>query len=152
MENFNLLFESAAKVADRRNVVYNQLIEKTVSEILPKFCDACKSLDMKRVYLNLNTRPNLYCEKQFNEDGEMYYLICIDIENKTFTDVKIDIQRDEYYVPDAYTWYEFNSQSNDAKWLKCGVVELVKTLNNRLAHYIKTYEQKNSIAENLVNG
>ena len=46
MTNFNELFEQAEQIADRRKAIFNQLIEKTVSEILPKFCGTMKKLEI----------------------------------------------------------------------------------------------------------
>jgi hypothetical protein len=144
MENFNELFEQAAIVADRRNQIFNRLIEKTINDLLPAFCESCEKFDIKKVYFKTDNKVNTYCDKQYNQ-FDSFYVLCINVVNKSFCDAKYDELNNKYSDYNCKC-LPFDSE----KWLKTGIVEFVKYLNNRLADYIKKYEAKNIEAETLL--
>lgn len=152
MENFNELFEKAAKIADHRNKVFNQLIEKTLSEILPEFCKACAGFGIETVYFNTEKRVNNYCDPFYDNYGELSYVIAIDIPSQKYSDAKPNFGGGDYvknfYVPQSYLWYDFNSIEH--VWQRNGIVEFVKAINSRLADYNKKYEARNKVVESLL--
>lgn len=149
MKNFNELFEEAVNVSDKRKVIFNQLIKKTIEEILPRFCVACESFDINRVYFSLDTKPNEFCDKQQFQCGEYTYVIAIDVKNQLFCDAEVTPEAGwKYSVPESWNWYAFNN--DEYHFTRTGIVEFVKSLNNRLENYIKKYEEKNEFANNLL--
>jgi hypothetical protein len=143
MENFNELFEQAALVADHRTKVFNQLIEKTVNEILPKFCEACANLDINTVFLKTSSNP-FEVAKQHDEDGNIFYAVGINVNDKTYCCADYDLYIGKY--KDSGTDYKIE----DASLKRTGIVELVNVLNSRLSDYLKKYAEKNKEAENLL--
>ena len=145
MKNFNELFENAAKVADKRNKVFNQLIDKTRNELLPKFCEVCSNLDMKYVFFSTFTQITEDQDEQYDYyEGYTKYYLAIDVVNMKIGDCKYDHQTG-YYIPDGWNL----TKINDAIFTKKGIVELVRDLNNRLDNYIKKYNKLNEEAEKM---
>ena len=145
MKDFNELFETAQSVADRRKKVFNELIKKTSSEILPKFCEACRGFDLKEVYFKTNTQTiGGQIEQEMEYDWSIFAL-SINVQDETIEDV-------EYFLPTGS--YEKLNYSDvltfsEANFKRTGIIEFVKLLNNRLADYIDKFDAKNDVAENL---
>jgi|GEM_PF-2254257 len=148
MENFNVLFEEAAKVADRRRKVFNELIDQTVSKTLPNFCEACKNLDLKTVYFKLETKPNSICEtKQL--DYLDIYIIAINVADNTISDANYNYRcdADSLFYTEIGNWFK----PEEITWKRSGIVEFVIALNSRLSDYIKKYSEKNNKAESMLS-
>jgi hypothetical protein len=157
MENFNELFEQAAKIADHRSKVFNQLIDKTVNEILPRFCEACRGYDISEVYITTMNKANEYQTAHLSECGEKTYTLAIDVVENTFSDTKEhwDNHGRVFYGKDGF-WIPFNTKNQQVTtygcdWLRTGIVEFTKDINSRLADYNKKYQQKNEVAETLLS-
>lgn len=145
MENFNELFAQAANVADHRTKVFNQLIEKTVNEILPKFCEACVKLDMSYVYMLTHSRIFTANKKQFNEEGKEEFYLEIDLKEGRISSANCNLYG-KFETDEQSSWIKFA----DAEFKRTGILEFVKLLNSRLTDYIKKYSEKNKEAENLL--
>jgi major membrane immunogen (membrane-anchored lipoprotein) len=146
MENFNELFEQANLVADHRTKVFNQLIEKTVNEILPKFCEACIKLDMSYVYMLTHSRIFAGNKKQFDEEGKEEFYLEIDLKECRISNANYNLFSGRFETDEQSTWIKFT----DAEFKRTGILEFVKLLNSRLSDYIKKYSEKNKEAENLL--
>lgn len=140
MNNFEGLFKEAAITADKRKKVFNQLIEKTKNEILPKFCEACFNLDIKTVYFKTDNKPtkNLDQEPHDIDWGEVVYALAIDVENKTMVDATYNPHSGNIWVPDHWV----SKDIKDVEFTRTGIIEFVTDLNSRLNSYIKKYDEK----------
>lgn len=152
MKNFNKLFEEAAKVADHRTRVFNKLIEKTKTDILPKFCDACVGFNINRLYFKMWNSPLLrdHYLSFTDEEGDKCFGISIDTVNKKIEDCSVK----QFGGPNGET-HEFRPNDcyhvtfDEAVFLKSGIVPFIKALNNRLENYVNKYDKKNKEAEQI---
>jgi len=144
MKDFNELFETAQSVADRRKKVFNELIKKTSSEILPKFCEACRGFDLKEVYFKTNNQTIGGQELQKLDYGIEFYALAINVQEKTIEEVEID-------YPNGYKKFSNSDVMtfDEPNFKKTGIIEFVNLLNNRLADYIDKFDARNDVAENL---
>ena len=147
MTNFDELFAQANEVGDKRRACFNRLIEKTVSEVLPRFCEVMEKFDIRQCYFKTNYRVNTYQEVQHDEDRDDFYCLCLNAD-KTFNDAKLNLYESRYYVLD--NWKDQNFVNDQNHFTRSGIVELVKLLNSRLADLIKKYEAKVVEADNLL--
>ncbi len=141
MKTFDELFNEAATVADRRKVVFNQLIEKTVSEILPKFCETCVKFDLKTVYVKTNRKAVSISEVQVAEYEQTFYAIAIDLATKEIANAEWKWRSEEYEKTGS------NFTFDEVTFTRTGIVEFVKTLNSRLESYVKRFTIENEVAE-----
>jgi len=147
MENFNELFEQAEQISDKRKAIFNKLIEKTVSEILPKFCEAMEGFDVSRCYFKTSNKVNNYQEKQTDESGDEFFVICVR-SDKTFNDAQLNFYESRYFIPEDWKDQTFVNDTTGFK--RSGIIEFVKLLNSRLADLNKKYASKNDEAESLL--
>ena len=144
MKNFNELFETAKNVSDRRKRVFNQLIEKTKNEILPKFCEACEGFDIKTVYGK--TQNRLFDEQEdiTIETDWVVFPFAVNVKEKTISGA-------DYFAPNGdYNNYNFTEINfSKLKLKRTGIIEFVNLLNSRLASYVDKYDAANDEAESL---
>ena len=146
MTNFNELFEQAQVLSDHRSRVFNELIEKVVNEILPKFCETIQKLDIDRVYFKTSAPVNTFQEIQHDEDSA-FYCICINAD-KTFNDAKLNFYEGCYYIPEGWKDQIFVNDFNH--FTRTGIVEFTKLLNSRLEDIIRKYTVKVNEANELL--
>ena len=152
MKAFEELFQEAALVADKRSKVLNELVVKTKEDILPKFCDACAGFGLSKIYIRTDSKVYSDSDKQ-SDERDYFYGLCINVEDREISDALYNPHSEYGYgepawrIPDHWN----GEPISEAKLLKAGIVEFVKTLNARLEKYIKTYTDKNEQAERLLN-
>ena len=149
MNDFNELFKQAAKTADHREKIFNQLIEKTKNETLPKFCESCRGLGVKKIYLDTknciladNSSEAVYDEYHM----QFRYYTCVNVKSNQIQDAKYSYDDKKYYVPSNWPMLDFKA----VKFTRCGIVEFIKKLNQHLTELIEAYNKKNEIAETLI--
>lgn len=147
MKTFDELIQEAGNISDHRNKIFNELIEKTKNVYLPKFIDVCQSYDISMVYFKTNNKIIDYQDAKYDDYGFKEYYLAIDVSFNRVNDAEYDYVRESYFVPENYP----NKMINDVVWLKTGIVEFVKYLQNRLESYNKKYSQKNTDVEKLLN-
>lgn len=143
-KNFNELFESAKQVSDRRNKVFNQLIEKTASEIAPKLLSVMKSLDIDYIRVSTST-PSFWREDPTTlETYEKEYTVFI-YDDGSIHEANYDFRLHDYgYQPTTLTIG--NIKQKDC-YKKVGIVELVGKLKEILAEIVEKTEKQCRKAE-----
>ncbi len=153
MENFNELFASAKEIADRRNKVFNELIEKTKAEILPEFCESCAALGIKILYFEFWNAPILkYHDVSFTDElNDKCYGLAIDVENKKIAESNVDMEMHASGEKYRHSYYEATeSDLNEAELTKVGIVSFIKELNGRINVLNQQYAKKVAEAEVLL--
>lgn len=146
MKTFDELFNEARKISDKRDKVFNELIKETKLKLLPKFCEVCKSYDLKKVYFSTSEKVYHLSDKQFGQ-YEYFYALCIDIQKEQINDAKFsDIER-RYHVPE----YWVPEDISETKLLRTGIIEFIEALKGRLEKYNEKYNALNNTAEILLN-
>lgn len=143
-KNFNELFESAKQVSDRRNKVFNQLIEKTASEITPKLLSVMESLDVDYIRVSTST-PSFWSEDPTTlETYEREYTVFI-YDDGEIHEANYDFGPHGYeYQPTTLTIG--NIKQKDC-YKKVGIVELVGKLKEILAEIVEKAERQCKKAE-----
>lgn len=142
MKSFEELFNEASIVADNRSKFLNALIDKTKSELLPRFCEICDNLDIKTVYFRTEKKVFANSEKRSDECGE-YYVLALHINDGTITDAEFNYIGNKYRVPE----YWKGTKIEEAKLLRTGIIEFVTILKDKLERQIEsnTAEAENAL-------
>lgn len=143
MKSFEELFNEASIVADKRSKYLNALIDKTKSELLPRFCDVCASFDLKTVYFRTEKKVFADSEKRRDECGE-FYVLALHINDGTITDAEFNYIGNMYRVPE----YWKGAKIKDANLLRTGIIEFVTILKDKLERQIEsnTAEADNALS------
>lgn len=143
MKSFEELFNEASIVADNRSKFLNALIDKTKSELLPRFTEICDNLDIKTVYFRTKKKVFADSEKRSDECGE-FYVLALHINTGTITDAEFDYIGNKYRAPE----YWKGTKIEEAKLLRTGIIEFVTILKDKLERQIEsnTAEAENALS------
>lgn len=143
MKSFEELFNEAYSVADRRSKYLNALIDKTKTELLPRFTEICDNLDIKTVYFRTEKKVFADSEKRSDECGE-FYVLALHINTGTITDAEFDYIGNKYRVPECWK----GTKIEEAKLLRTGIIEFVTILKDKLERQIEsnTAEADNALS------
>lgn len=133
MKSFEELFNEASIVADKRSKFLNALIDKTKSELLPRFTEICDNLDIKTVYFKTEKKVFADSEKRRDECGE-FYVLALHINDGTITDAEYNYIGNMYRVPE----YWKGTKIEEAKLLRTGIIEFVTMLKDKLERQIES--------------
>lgn len=152
MKTFDELFSEAEVISDKRKAIFNQLIERTEKEIIPAFAKVLKGYDLNKAFFTLYVRP--IADIDANRDGEGNDIWAIGIEN----DGRIwKCSKDPFYG--EYKAYEemrtrvdeSNMDLPVAEFMRSGIVDLLKKINNRIEELNKKYTLRVEEAETFLN-
>ena len=145
---FNELFESAKRVADRRHKVFNQLIEKTCNETMPKTLSLLESLGHSSFCISTKTQ-SFSCESEMIlEDYSKVYAVFIDTDDGEIHEADYDI------TPDGFKYVRRSLVRGNVKdkdiYKKVGIIELVHELQKLLTHAVEKAEAQCKEAHGLL--
>ena len=153
MESFEKLFAEAEQISDRRNKIFDKLIEKTENEIIPSFAKLLKNYDLNIAYFTIYDKPfeheTLSIDGQSDERGHKFW--ASDENNGTIWDCKTHIYENKYVKLSNYKLKNDNEHALDnVTFLRNSIVSIVKTINMRTEELNEKYKRKIEEAEKLL--
>ena len=147
MENFNAIFEQAAQTSDKRKKVLNQLIEVAKTKLIPQFMDACEGYGLKEVFFKTFKQPVQDFEVRTSYEEEEFYTFGFNVKTKQIFEADYVWGGDNfYYNSENATMYDIE----EVKLTRIGIVEMVKTMMQRLEQYNKKYDKVIEQAQELI--
>ena len=114
---------------------------------MPHFCETAEKLGYVEIYTTLHTKTFSGQEvSTYNQYQDEEYLLAIDVKNKTLNDCKYDYSKEKYYIPNGWDW----TRIEDASFCRCGIIDFVEELNNRLESIIAKRKSDTQKAETLL--
>jgi len=146
-KSFEELVAEAAKIADARTKVFNELIQKIKSDYLPAMAKVMKGYEISSIFLDLPTRPikDLKSRYDYNENREMFGLEFSREDNKITSYISVE------YNYSADCWKETSQRHliEEGIFLKTGSLDLVYSLKNKIAALNDKYSSLNQKASIL---
>lgn len=144
MKNFNELFETASQVGDHRLKIFNQLIENTKTEILPRFCESMKKLGYTK--FNFDTSEAILVGMEEKPDFKYENGFPFSV-NSDFT---ISVNYYEYEGGGTVFKECYKQDIDTAAFTKTGIINFRYRINKRLEKIISEREAENEEAENVL--
>lgn len=149
MKTFDELFNEASIIGDRRTMIFNQLIEKTESEIIPAFAKMLQKYDISKAFFTIYEKPVNDFVPQKDEEGDDMW--CFAVENDgAIWDCEKDIMTGRYSTYKEYCLRGSDKNLPIAQFRRVTIVKIVKLLNNRAEELNKKYAQMVVEAEGLL--
>lgn len=147
---FNQLFENAKQVADRRHKVFNQLIEKTCNEIMPKTLSLLESLGHSSFCISTKTQ-SFFGESEITlEDYEHVYAVFIDTDDGEIHEADYDITPNGEGLEYVRRSLVLGNVKDKDIYKKVGIIELVHKLQKLLTHAVEKAEAQCKEAQGLL--
>jgi hypothetical protein len=140
--SFDKLLSDAQDITKSREELLGMLMDRMMSEILPRFCSVCASYDLNHVYFKSENKVFGVSKKQVAEDG-YFYAFAINVKEQTLSDAIYDEVRKAYFVPDESVWVNFD----EVEVYRRGLIDFLNSLKSRLASYNKRYNSENILAD-----
>lgn len=153
MKNFDELFKESEIISDKRNSVFNRLIEKTENEIIPAFAKMLERYQLKTAYFTTLKKPFLGgIEPQTDFDGDDFWAFGINKDGLVLECQK-DLQTDRYVTIKEYR-LQTDTEHDEypvINFTKVGIKNIAVKLNNRVEQLNKKYEQDTANVEVLLS-
>lgn len=152
MKTFDELFKEAAEISDRRKKVFNQLIERTETEIIPAFAEVLRNYDLNKAFFTMYISPISGMDAGRDEEGDEIWSIGIENDGRIWKCVKDPYSRKyEPYEQMRTRVDERNTDLPVAEFRRSSIISLVKKINNRIDELNKKYSANIEEAEALLN-
>ena len=145
--SFEDLVNEATKIGDKRNKVFNALIEKIASTYIPSLAKILEDYDLGKTFFRLKNRPRSNFDKHYDLNGNPYYGLCISYDGEIRDSRMDETETLEWKVCSDTNWYDKKSY----RLFRGAAIELAEAIKSRIMELNQAYALKNECAENLIN-
>lgn len=155
MKTFNELFQQANEISDKRKKIFNELIKKTETEIIPAFAELLACYDINKCYFTMHYNApfksvNHEIEGQRDEEGDLFYAYAIENDGSLWECSK-NIYTDQY---ECIKNYKLEGTDliieNTAKLKRSTVLKFLVKIQERIQELNQKYSSINERAEFLL--
>lgn len=139
-KTFDEIFQEAIQTSNCRKKIFNELVNRTQTELIPNLAKLIDGYDMENVVIICYTKPFVGMDAVRDEYDDMFYPIGI-----TRTGL---IWEMGYRIEDR-TYYE-NYRPTDPKFLRTGILNFVEAVLLTSQKLNEEYSRKNERAEELL--
>lgn len=156
MKTFNELFQQANEISDKRKKIFNELIKKTETEIIPAFAELLTNYDIKKAFFTMHYHAPFKTDRyeidgQRDEEGDLFYAYAIEDDGSLWECSK-NIYTDQY---ECIKNYKLEGTDliieNTAKLKRSTVLKFLVKIQERIQELNQKYSSINEKAESLLH-